>query len=274
MGKIATKKILVIETNKMYDTIAEAARAVGVDPANARKVVRGLRASAGNYHFSEISSAAQKAAAVKAVEAIPVDRARKRLENQRKRKLVDAVHDIMVDINKRARNAKKENMLDTDPILQQLLSHADRYGYNKTGGYQTSKTHLRQFTIPELENFIELAGRAEKEYADRLYDPKNALRNLESIALQFGVNTEDMQKYWHILPAIMEMFRQANIAKWQYQDIENEIYDAVQAGEDPEVLRDYVLDLTNFYKGNTREDLDEILDKWSTTRSTWEERWE
>ena len=274
MGKTATKKIFVIETNKMYDTIAEAARAVGVDPANARKVVRGLRASAGGFHFAEISSAEQKAAAVRAVEVAPVDRARKRLEAQRKRKLVEAVHDIMVDINKRARNAKKENMLDTDPIMQQLLAHADRYGYNKTGGYQTSRTHLRELTVTELENFIELTERTKKEYADRLYDPENAKRNLASLALQFGVNEEQMKNYWHVLPAIFEMFRQANVAQWQYQDIEDEIYDAIQAGADPEDLRDYVLDLTNFYKGNTREDLDDILDKWSTTRTTWEERWE
>lgn len=83
-----------------------------------------------------------------------------------------------------------------------------------------------------------------------------------------------MKNYWHVLPAIFEMFRQANVAQWQYQDIENEIYDAIQSGADPEDLRDYVLDLTNFYKGNTREDLDDILDKWSTTRTTWEDRWE
>ena len=131
--------IYIVETGQMYETIAAAARAVGVDAANVRKVVRGIgkRSSAGGFHFAEVSNPAQIQAARERVAAQPVDKARARAERAQKRKLVDAVHDIMVDINKRARNAKKENMLETDPILQRLMQHADYYGYNKTGGYQT-----------------------------------------------------------------------------------------------------------------------------------------
>ena len=40
-------KIMILETGKVYDSIAAAARAVGVDKANAGNVVRGKRASAG-----------------------------------------------------------------------------------------------------------------------------------------------------------------------------------------------------------------------------------
>ena len=272
--------IYIVETGQMYETIAAAARAVGVDAANVRKVVRGIgkRSSAGGFHFAEVSNPAQIQAARERVAAQPVDKARARAERAQKRKLVDAVHDIMVDINKRARNAKKENMLETDPILQRLMQHADYYGYNKTGGYQTSKQHLREFTAEQLQNLVDLVEKTKKDYADYLYNPEGTKRNLASIAAQFKIPQEDMKKYWHVIPAIFELFRQANTAQWDYKNIAKglkaDITEAMQGGADPKDLRDFVLDLTNYYKGNTASDLDDILDKWSTTRESWVPEWE
>lgn len=272
--------IYIVETGKMYETIAAAARAVGVDASNVRKVVRGIgkRSSVGGYHFAEVSNPAQIQAARERVAAQPVDKARARAERAQKRKLVDAVHDIMVDINKRARNAKKENMLETDPILQRLMQHADYYGYNKTGGYQTSKQHLREFTAEQLQNLVDLVEKTKKDYADYLYNPEGTKRNLASIAAQFKIPQEDMKKYWHVIPAIFELFRQANTAQWDYKNIAKglkaDITEAMQGGADPKDLRDFVLDLTNYYKGNTAADLDDILDKWSTTRESWVPEWE
>lgn len=272
MARKKPYKIFVVETNRMYDSIAEAVRALGVDPSNARKAALGKRPSVGGYHLATVSTAAEISAARERVEALPADREREKIERARKRKLVEVVHDIMIDVNKRARNAKREKV--EDPILQRLLEHADYYGSNKTGGYQTSRQHLRQLSAEELENFVELTEKTKREYADYLYNPESASRNLASIATQFGTNEEQMKKYWHIIPAIFEMFRQANVAEWKYSDIAAEIYDAVQSDADPDDLRDYVIDLTNYYKGNRKEDLDAILEKWSTTRSTWSADWE
>ena len=272
MARKKPYKIFVVETNRMYDSLAEAARALGVDPSNARKAALGKRPSVGGYHLAAVTNAVEITAARERVEALPADREREKIERARNRKLVEAVHDIMIDVNKRARNAKREKV--EDPILQRLLEHADYYGSNKTGGYQTSRQHLRQLSTEELENFVELTEKTKREYADYLYNPESASRNLASIATQFGTNEEQMKKYWHIIPAIFEMFRQANVAEWKYSDIAAEIYDAVQSDADPDDLRDYVIDLTNYYKGNRKEDLDAILEKWSTTRSTWSADWE
>ena len=272
--------IYIVETGQMYETIAAAARAVGVDAANVRKVVReiGKRSSVGGFHFAEVSSPAQIQAARERVAAQPVEKARARAERAQKRKLVEAVHDIMVDINKRARNAKKENMLATDPILQRLLQHASFYGYNKTGGYQTSRQHLREFSAEQLQNLVDLVEKNKKDYAEYLYNPEGTKRNLASIAEQFKIPQEDMKKYWHVIPAIFELFRQANTAQWDYKNIARglkaDITEAMQGGADPKDLRDFVLDLTNYYKGNTAADLEDILDKWSTTRESWVPEWE
>lgn len=265
-------KIAVLELNQIFDSIAAAARAVGVDASNARKVLRGKRQSAGGYHFAEVSGQAGIDTAAANVQQRARHKAKRRILDKHHRNLVDAVHDRLVDVNKRARNARKEGLLESDKTLQKMLSHTDFYGGNKTGGYQTSKTHLRQFDAAELKNLLEMLGKEQREYAENVYNSKT--RNLASYAAQFGISEQDAKKYYHIFPAIFELFKAAKQQElYNYETIvTSEIYDAMQGDADPDDLLDYVLDLTNVYKGNTTDDLESILDKWSSARDVWQGR--
>ncbi len=73
----------------LYDSIAAAARAVGVDPSNAGKVLRGARSSAGGYSFERVAgtaiSATRKAIndAARAAKKRQTAASRKRQERQR-----------------------------------------------------------------------------------------------------------------------------------------------------------------------------------------------
>ena len=269
-------KIVILELNQVFDSLTAAARAVGVDVSNARKAVKGLRQSAGGYHFAEVSGQADIARARENVVKQKTKRTKKRIVDKAKRSLIDAVHDRLVDVNKRARNAKKADLLDKDPVLQKMLSHTDFFGGNKTGGYKTSKTHLRQFSTNELQNLLDMLAADQHGYYDEVYNNKSKNRNLASYAAQFGISIPEAKKYWYVFPAIFELFRVAKQSEMTSSDptIVAEIYDAMQGDADPEDLLDYVLDLTNYYKGNTSEDLDAILDKWSTTRGSWADEWE
>lgn len=269
-----TKRIFIIETGQTYDSLAAAARAVGVDPSNARKALRGIRSSAGGYHFSEVERIEETKQQI--VQAAKVKQKRQ-IMSKEKRDLVEIVHDMLVDVNKRARNAKKENLYGVDEVLQRMMSHTDFYGVNKTGGYITSKSHLRQFTKQELRTMIDIISADKSGYYENVYNNKSKNRNLASYALQFGISIKHAQKYWHILPAIFELFRVSKQkAEFQSSDpmVVDEILDAMQGDADPEDLLDYVQDLTNFYNGNTRQDLDAILEKHSETRSNWIDEWE
>ena len=44
--------IVALEENLVFETVAEASRALGVDPSNIRKALQGKRQSAGGYHFA------------------------------------------------------------------------------------------------------------------------------------------------------------------------------------------------------------------------------
>lgn len=279
-------KIVILETSQVFDSITAAARAVGVDPSNARKVVIGKRSSVGGYHFARVENQAGVDRARENVVKNLLGRQKKKAVSKVKQRLVNAVHDIFVDVNKRARNAAREGLLSQDPVLQKMLEHRDYWGTNKTGGYLTSKQHLRQFSESELKNVIEMISREKQEYLDVYYSSKN--RNIASYARQFGLTNKQMEKYWYVLPTLYEMFGLAKQkSELEYRDIKDEISDIMQAGEGlPEDLTDegeeeetadildYIIDLKNFYQGNTKEALDDLLARYSQTKKKWKKRFE
>ena len=274
-------KLFVIEENKVFKSVAEASRALGVDASNINKVLKGKRASAGGYHFVgfEQNSDIERARA-RYEEAIREKTKQKILtkaERKGRQTLIDAVHDRLVDINKRFRNAKKADLYKQDPILQRMMSHTDYFGANKLGGYDTSKSNLRTYTTEELNNLMNMLSQEQGEYAKSLYDNMSRHRNIATYALQFGITVPQAEKYFYIYPVLFELL---NVAKqnteYKASDpvIYAEIYDAIQGEAEPEDLLDFILDLKNVYTGNTSEALDNVLEKWSTKRNEWQERWE
>lgn len=274
MVKKETRKIYVLETKQTYDSLAAAARAVGVDPSNARKALKQIgRDTAGGYHFSYADSVEQKVTQLAEQKKIKI---KKQNVDKEKKALVEIVHDMLVDLNKRSRNAKKEDLYGADEVLQRLMQHTDQWGANKTGGYKTDRTYIRQYTSQQLKTFLDVISAEKEGYVESIYNRMNKNRNLASYAAQFGLRgTEDMKKYWHLLPAMFEMFANAKVqSELKYETIKNDIYDAMQGSEDPEDILDYITDLNKFYKGNTKEDLTEILDKHSETVNEWADQWE
>lgn len=280
MAKAKKAKIIVLETGQIYDSIAAAARAVGVDKANAGNVVRGKRASAGGYHFARFEQNADIERARTRVQEELREKERQKVQTKAERKsraaLIDNVHDLLVDTNRRARNARKEGIYNTDPVLQRMMSHTDYFGANKTGGYLTSKQHLRSFSNEELQNLASMIENEKGEYAKNVYDRMSRHRNIATYALQFGITVNEAEKYFKLYPILFELF---NISKQntEYRSsdptIVSEIYESMQSGEDPDELLDFILDLKNFYTGSTTEDLDAIISSHAKQRDEWNE-WE
>lgn len=280
MAKAKKTKIIVLETGNIYDSIAAAARAVGVDKANAGNVVRGKRASAGGYHFARFEQNADIERARTRVQEELREKERQKVLTKAERKsrasLIDSVHDLLVDTNRRARNARKEGIYNTDPVLQRMMSHTDYFGANKTGGYLTSKQHLRSFSNEELQNLASMIENEKGEYAKNVYDRMSRHRNIATYALQFGITVNEAEKYFKLYPILFELF---NISKQntEYRSsdptIVSEIYESMQSGEDPDELLDFILDLKNFYTGSTTEDLNAIISSHAKQRDEWNE-WE
>ena len=272
-------KVYILELNRVFDSIAAAARAVGVDPSNAAKVIRGKRATAGGYHFGAFGQNADLERVISNIEGrIKTSVKRKVLtkaESNARKNLIENIHDLLVDTNKRYRNAKKAGIYKTDPVLQKMMSHTDFYGANKLGGYDTSKSHLRTFTNEELQNLADLIQTERGEYAKNIYDRMSRHRNIATYAAQFGITIPQAQKYFNIYPVLFELFAVAKQnTEYNYNDVTGELYDAMQGDADPDELLDFILDLKNVYQGNTTQSLESVLDKWSESREAWQENWE
>lgn len=274
-------KVFVIEENKVFNSVAEAARALGVDASNINKVVKGKRASAGGYHFIGFEQNADIERARSRYEEALREKTKEKVLTKAERKartnLIEKVHDRLVDVNKRFRNAKRADLYKLDPVLQKMMAHTDYFGTNKLGGYDTSKSNLRTYTTEELNNLLNMLSTEQGEYAKNIYDNMSKHRNIATYALQFGISVPQAERYYYIYPVLFELL---NVAKqnteYKISDpvIYAEIYDAIQGEADPEELLDFILDLKNTYNGNTSGDLDTVLDKWAEKRKEWQERWE
>lgn len=272
-------KIYVLETNQVFDSIAAAARSVGVDASNARKVIKGKRASAGGYHFAAMEQNANPELFRERIHEAVRERSKEKVltkaERNQRKNLINEVHDLLVDVNQRTRNAKKEGLYNTDPVLQKMTSYADFVGMNKTGGYDTSFKNLRTFSNEELQNIAAMIERDKGEYAKNIYDRMSRHRNIASYAAQFGISNAEAAKYFSLYPVLFELFATAKQnTEYNYNDITGELYDAMQGGAEADELLDFIMDLKTVYQGNTVNDLDAILDKWSTQRDKWQENWE
>lgn len=272
-------KIYVLETNQVFDSIAAAARSVGVDASNARKVIKGKRASAGGYHFAAMEQNANPELFRERIHEAVRERGKEKVltkaERNQRKNLINEVHDLLVDVNQRTRNAKKEGLYNTDPVLQKMTSYADFVGMNKTGGYDTSFKNLRTFSNEELQNIAAMIERDKGEYAKNIYDRMSRHRNIASYAAQFGISNAEAAKYFSLYPVLFELFATAKQnTEYNYNDITGELYDAMQGGAEADELLDFIMDLKTVYQGNTVNDLDAILDKWSTQRDKWQENWE
>ena len=272
-------KIFVLETNKVFDSVAAAARSVGVDASNAAKVIKGKRGSAGGYHFIGFEQRSDLDRALEGYKEYIRTREKIKVltkaERNQRRNLIDNVHDLLVDVNKRMRNAKKEGLFDTDPVLQKMTSYTDYYGMNKTGGYDTTKANLRTFTNQELQNLADMIERDKGQYAQDVYDRMSRHRNIATYAAQFGITVPEAKKYFNLYPVLFELFAAAKQGtEYNYNEIEGELYDAMQGDATEDQLLDFILDLKSTYQGNTQQSLDDILQKWSKQRKQWQANFE
>ena len=272
-------KIFVLETNKVFDSVAAAARSVGVDASNAAKVIKGKRGSAGGYHFIGFEQRSDLEHSLEGYKEYIRTREKTKVltkaERNQRRNLIDNVHDLLVDVNKRMRNAKKEGLFDTDPVLQKMTSYTDYYGMNKTGGYDTTKANLRTFTNQELQNLADMIERDKGQYAQDVYDRMSRHRNIATYAAQFGITVPEAKKYFNLYPVLFELFAAAKQGtEYNYNEIEGELYDAMQGDATEDQLLDFILDLKSTYQGNTQQSLDDILQKWSKQRKQWQANFE
>lgn len=253
MAKMQIKAIDAAGKVRIFGSVAEAAKALNTDASNIGKVLRGKRQKAGGYSFSRTL---EPPTTKKGREA----RRAERVKSERKA-ILSEVHDTLKELNQRYRNARKENVYQTDEVLKKLMSHTDYFGQTKTGGYDISMQNLRKYSNVELENLQRVLRAEEKKYT-KIAERKARPMSPAALAGLFGISQNEVDKYKDVLPYLFDLLHLAREDQFfKYSDIQDHIWEAMKNGIEPEKLMEYIDLIYEAYADNNVDALDFILNE-------------
>lgn len=237
----------------IYATIAEAARALDIDSSNIGKVLRGRRPTAGGYTFQRTEERPTTRAGRKTV--------REKRERTERKQILSRVHDTLKELNVRYRNAVKEGVFTSDPVLSKMMSYSDYFGSTKTGGYNISVANLKQFSTSELQNLMKMLKRDERQYI-RIAERDEDIKNAAAIAATFGITINQVNAYEDVLPALFDLLHLAKIDNFfRYSDVQVSLYQAMQSNASPEELQNFIDQIYSAYMGNDTNSLESIINQ-------------
>lgn len=244
--------VYVPETDTTYSSIAEAARDLGIDASNISKVLAGRRRTAGGYHFERVTSSYEidDVGDIGGSESPTAERINK---VEMLRNVIRRANQIIEDARKRKRYGFLEDVQELFDLLDSVLGST---GDNLIDVY--SKV-LDNMTDEELD---QLYDRAQDLIAKAYEDLKKADDRLQGYADAFGVSSAEMEQYEDLIPEI-----NATLARAHGNDDASNLWyairDAIQAGVDPEDLRDLLKKANDFFDNPGRGDsLRDIIREW------------
>lgn len=241
--------VYVPETDTTYSSIAEAARDLGIDASNISKVLAGRRRTAGGYHFERVSNSPdyENDGFSEGLGPGVSDK------TEQLRNLVREANKIIEEARKRKRYGFLEDVQELFDLLDSVLGST---GDNLIDVYSDA---LDNMTKEEID---QIYARADSLLAKALDDIKKADDRLQGYADAFGVSSAEMEQYESLIPEI-----NATLARAHGNDDATNLWyairDAIQAGVDPEDLRDLLKKANDFFDNPGRGDsLRDIIREW------------
>lgn len=268
---MAQRKVLNIDTGQVYSSAAKAAQAVGVDPSNVLKVLKGGRQSAGGYRFvyaDNLTGEQLQAAAASRLQAIPqrLQERQKRQRQSRSREYTEArkqARQKLLQANKTITEAKKAGLYSGSPEMVDLAALVDEIGNTKTGLIDASIENLDQYDVDELQRIFyrtdELLQRVEVAIEERK-------GQRESLAFEFGLSTgNEWKKYEPMQKEIFNILKRAgdDNRKRGSDPVFSVIQEAIEKHVPVKALRKLINRLDRYFsEQKPDEDLDAITKAW------------
>lgn len=267
---MAIRKVYNIDTGYVYSSAAKAALAVGVDPSNVLKVLKGQRQSAGGYRFiyaDNMSGEQLQAAAASKLQAIP-QRLQARQKRQRQKRSSEykaarkQARQTLLQANKAITEAKKAGLYAGSPEMQDLAALADEIGNTKTGLIDASIDNLEEFDLDELLRLHyrtqDLLGRVQVAI-----DERKGQR--ESLAFEFGLSTgHEWKKYEPMQKEIFMILKRAGEDNGRgSKPIFKAIQEAITKKVPVKALRSLITRLSDWLDDQSSDsNLDRVVTQW------------
>lgn len=214
--------VYVPQVDKIYNSIADAAKDLKVDAANISKVLKGKRKGAGDYTFIPATGKGGGKKRKSTLEKIaasllpddPVERKREQL-----RGLISAS-------NKQIRRLKKEGLDKFSTAAKNILAYGDDLGTTKAGYLAKSGKRFKNLSEAQIDKFIEAITSKQKQ---RSYTVEGATAEAERLANNFGTTAQRIIDLSDALPLFFNVLK--NVARDETSD---DVIDEIDAFDDPD----------------------------------------
>lgn len=247
MAKRKKTFVYVPQVDKIFSSIADAARALQVDAGNISKVLKGKRKTAGGFNFISATgkgggkkrkSTLQRQAAALAP-ADPLERKRQQL-----RESVTAA-------NKQLKRLKDAGLYDFSSAAKSVLGLADDLGRTSAGYLATSGKRFEKLSEAQIDKYLEVLDRKKKQ---RSYTVEGATAEAERLANNFGTTAQRIIDLADGMPLFFNILK--NLAKDETSD---KVREEIDAFDDPDATaEDFLQQMLNI--SNTRSLLNAITD--------------
>lgn len=247
MAKRKKTFVYVPQVDKIYNSIADAARALQVDAGNISKVLKGRRKTAGGFSFISATgkgggkkrkSTLQRQAAALAP-ADPLERKRQQL-----RESVTAA-------NKQLKRLKDAGLYDFSAAAKNILGLADDLGKSSAGYIATSGKRFNNLSEAQIDKYLEVLDRKKKQ---RSYTVEGATAEAERLANNFGTTAQRIIDLADGMPLFFNILK--NLSKDETSD---KVREEIDAFDDPDATaEDFLQQMLNI--SNTRSLLNAITE--------------
>lgn len=277
--------IMIADTGNIYPSISAAARAVGVDPSNARKAVLGQRKSAGGYIFVKVDAVPQQKEITKLMQQVNErlsDTQRQRRAAQRQhsmqkvqskrrsqparrrtaseRERIQQVHAALVEANNMIRAAKRGGTGAT--TRKDLEALAEQFGASKQGLFRTGK---------DIEQYQEIEQLMARLQAIKDQDAARREQRAVNYAQQYNLqSTADAKRKQDALDDLSRVYGKLREAASRasgdlryvqiYEDMINDVKELTP--EQIKSLADKLDDWLDNTREKTQAGLDDIMEQW------------
>lgn len=269
MAKRNLVSVYDVTTDTLYDSIAAAAKALGVDSSNLRKVIKGDRTSIAGHNFIEVGSSSRrqlKNRAKKLVSGLsPAQlerQAKARGEDLELLALQNDVYNLVRTANGRLASLKKKRVLEFSGVATDVLRFREILGSNSNGLLNGSKDNLLKLNKAELNSIKQALTEQLKR---KSFTAGQAYGEANRIADIIGVRTPYAIKHRKILPTLWNVLKSVNVHGEDSDTILAKVADMMESGKTTKYIREFLETLLAY--NETREQVFELFDvaktKWN-----------
>lgn len=279
------RRVYVPQVDKIFNTVAAAAKDLNVSAANLSNALAGRRKSVGGYNVLDASSYIKKGKTVKPNLRGMRNKAAKMgytvftASAAAPSELVVKLSDLLKDVNNKTKELRAKNLEYFAKGNKNARLMIDDIGANAGGYYKTDYATLSQLSEAQLKKFI-AAIQAAQKYETYTSAGAEKVATVRARALGF-MSKSQMLKYKDVLPYFLDTL-DALKGNWQYEERLQNVVDAMVGGatterviqllsetQDQFATETYIYDMIDYYKYSktTKRNVDKIIELYDNSKN-------